>query len=79
MNKRLVSESAEYILGIKPKLTVKGSPEFTRALQEVLCASRQLYVSLCESSSVREVERLINKKKRAARRFKRTTGYTWPL
>ena len=77
---KLLIESVRYITGLQPSVKLKGNTKELRAFQQLLNASRKLYESLNDKSvSLKEIERLVENKKKAARRFEKITGETWPL
>ena len=77
---RLIIESIRYITGLQPSVKIKGKPQELRAFQKVLNASRNLYESLHDRSvNLKQIEKLVEIKKRATIRFEKITGQTWPL
>lgn len=78
-NSSISKACANYVLGKSTGIKIKGSPEKIRVFHEVLSASRTLYVALCESKSLKHVQKLIEKKQLAAEEFKKLTGNIWFL
>ena len=77
---RLLIESVRYITGVQPSVKLKGNSEELRAFRSLLNASRKLYESLNDKNvNLKEIERLVENKKKATRRFEKITGETWPL
>ena len=74
-----VRACARFILGESTGVRIKGSPERLAALQEALHASRDLYVALKDSQPLSVVGPLIERKSRAAAKFKAETGTPWLL
>lgn len=77
---RIIIESIRYITGNQKSVKIKGKLSEMSAYRGVLRASKKLYESL-QSRDVRleEIERLVARKNRAAERFRRATGQSWPL
>ena len=77
---KLLIESVRYITGLQPSVKLKGNTKELRAFQQLLNASRKLYESLNDKSvSLKEIEKLVENKKKATKRFEKITGETWPL
>jgi hypothetical protein len=76
--KMLVASSAAYILGMSPKLEIKGSAKEIEAFKEVLEASRDLYDALQEGSN-EQVNKTLDKKNKKAERFNEAFGWLWPF
>lgn len=77
---RIIIESIRYITGNQESVRIKGKPTEMVAYKDVLKASKKLYETL-QRKNVRlsEIEALVAKKNRAAERFRRVTGHSWPL
>ena len=77
---RIIIESIRYITGNQKSVKIKGKLSEMNAFRGVLRASKKLYESL-QRRDVRleEIERLVARKNRAAERFRRATGQSWPL
>ena len=77
---RIIIESIRYITGNQKSVKIKGKLSEMSAYRGVLRASKKLYESL-QKRHVRleEIERLVARKNRAAERFRRATGQSWPL
>lgn len=75
---KLIASSAAYILGMKPKVEIKGTPSQIKNFKEVLDASRNLYAVLQEGSNF-SVESALERKKTAAQKFGKEFGWSWPL
>ena len=77
---RIIIESIRYITGNQKSVKIKGKLSEMNAYKGVLRASKKLYESL-QRKDVRleEIERLVARKNRAAARFQRVTGHSWPL
>lgn len=77
---RIMIESIRYITGHQKSVRIKGKISEMTAYRGVLRASKRLYETL-QRKDVRleEIERLVAKKNRAAARFRRATGQSWPL
>ena len=77
---RIIIESIRYITGNQKSVRIKGKPTEMVAYKDVLKASKKLYETL-QRKNVRlsEIEALVAKKNRAAERFRRVTGHSWPL
>ena len=77
---RLIIESIRYITGNQASVKLKGKPEELEVFRNVLNASKKLYESLQNKDArLKTIERLVEEKKKAAIRFKKLTGQTWPL
>lgn len=76
---RLMRACAKYILGESTGVRLKGRPETLESLQEVLTASRDLYSALQRRRPLGEIQDLLERKRRAAEKFKGATGLTWRL
>ena len=77
---RLIIESIRYITGNQKSVKIKGKLTEMNAFRNVLNASRKLYESLQRKDvSLAEIERLVAKKNKAAQRFRKQTGHSWPL
>ncbi|NDF13477.1 MAG: hypothetical protein EB060_11780 [Proteobacteria bacterium] len=74
-----VRACAKFVLGESTGVRIKGSPGRLAALQEVLHASRDLYVALESAKPLSVVGPLIERKSRAAAKFKSETGTPWLL
>lgn len=70
---------ARFITGESTRVSIKGSPKRLNALQEVLSASRDLYRALESVKPLTEVGPLIERKSRAAAKFRLETGLSWIL
>lgn len=77
--KDLIRAAAKYILGEETHVKVTGSSKKIKAFQNAIVASRALYEALKDGKSMEDVSRLLEKKSRAARAYKETTGMTWLL
>ena len=77
---RIIIESIRYITGNQKSVKIRGKLSEMNAYKGVLRASKRLYESL-QRRDVRleEIERLVARKNRAAERFQRVTGHSWPL
>ena len=78
-NQEFTRACARFVLGESTGVKIKGSPKRLAALQEVLHASRDLYMALKDSQPLSVVGPLIERKSRAAARFKSETGIPWLL
>ena len=77
---RIIIESIGYITGNQKSVRIKGLPTEMVAYKAVLKASKHLYESLQRKDArLSEIEALVAKKNRAAERFRRVTGHSWPL
>tara|TARA_Y100000593_G_scaffold93262_1_gene187477 strand:- start:1775 stop:2020 length:246 start_codon:yes stop_codon:yes gene_type:complete len=77
---KLLIESIKYITGQQSSIKIKGEPTELKAFKQVLNASRTLYESLQNpNAKLKEVERLVAIKNKAAQRFQEITGKSWPL
>ena len=77
---RLLVESIRYITGRQPSVKIKGKMNELKAFKAVLNASKTLYESLQNpDSKLKEIEALVAIKNRAAQKFKKVTGKSWPL
>ena len=76
--KRLIANSAAYILGVNPSVKIKGSNSQIKRFKEVLDASKSLYLVLQEGS-LEEVTEKISEKKVHARNFYKEFGWLWPF
>ena len=70
---------ARFVVGESTGVSIKGSPERLRSLQEVLNATRDLYRALEDVRPLSEVGPLIERKSRAAAQFRSETGISWIL
>jgi hypothetical protein len=70
---------ARFIVGESTGVSIKGSSDRLRSLQEVLHASRDLYRALEAVKPLSEVGPLIERKSRASARFRDETGISWIL
>lgn len=78
-NATLMKACAKYILGESTGIRLKGRAETLETLQEVLNASRDLYSALQRKRPLREIQDLLDRKRRAAEKFKDVTGLMWRL
>lgn len=76
--KILVASSAAYILGMNPKIEIKGNSKEIKAFKEVLSASKNLYEVLQEGSND-QVNEVLSKKNEKADIFYRVFGWQWPF
>ena len=76
--KKLIANSAAYILGMKPSVKIKGSDSQIKRFEEVLNASKSLYLILQEGS-LEEVSEKLSKKKILAKGFYDEFGWKWPF
>ena len=77
---RLLIESVRYITGLQPSVKLKGNKRELRAFRSVLNASRNLYESLNRKDvNLKQIEKLVEIKKKATLRFEKITGQVWPL
>ena len=77
---RIIIESIRYITGNQKSVNIKGTLPEMNAYRDVLKASKKLYETLQRKDArLSEIERLVAKKNRAALRFKKATGKSWPL
>lgn len=77
---RIIIESIRYITGNQKSVKLKGKISEMTAYRGVLRASKRLYESLQRNDvKLSEIERLVAEKNRAAMRFKKATGQSWPL
>ena len=51
IRKKLIASSAAYILGMRPKIEINGTPKQVKRFKEVLEASKDLYYVLQEGSN----------------------------
>lgn len=77
---RIIIESIRYITGNQKSVKIKGKLSEMNAYRGVLRASKRLYEGL-QKKNIRlaEIEKLVAQKNRAAERFRRVTGHSWPL
>ena len=76
--KILVASSAAYILGMNPKVELKGSEKQLKVFKEVLEASKTLYENL-QVGSDSQLNKSLHNKKNKAREFKKVFGWQWPF
>ena len=77
---RLIIESIRYITGHQKSVKIQGDAAELVAYKEVLNASKNLYETLQRKNvDLKEIERLVDIKKRASLKFKHATGKAWPL
>lgn len=77
---RLIIESIRYITGNQSSVKIQGKNSELAAYKNVLNASRKLYESLQDRNvELKEIEKLVENKKKAAIEFKKATGQAWPL
>ena len=77
---RIIIESIRYITGHQKSVKMKGKISEMAAYRGVLRASKRLYEGLQKKNvGLNEIERLVARKNRAAERFKKVTGQSWPL
>jgi hypothetical protein len=76
--KRIIAGSAAYILGMKPKVKISGSPKQLKRFSEVLEASRSLYCALQEGTDS-EIKDKLGQKKSSAKEFYQEFGWPWPF
>ena len=78
--KNLMKESVMFITGRRKNLELNGPKEKVQAYLNVLVASKDLYETLSDPrATLKEVNQLVNEKKRLAREYKQKTGVVWPL
>ena len=75
---KLIASSAAYILGMQPKVELRGTPTQIKRFKEVLDASKNLYCVLQEGTYSDVKDRLL-KKKESARIFYQEFGWQWPF
>jgi hypothetical protein len=77
---RLLIESIRYITGHQQSVKIKGDKKELNIFKTVLNASKALYESLQRPDvKLKEIEKLVATKNKAAQKFKKITGKTWPL
>jgi hypothetical protein len=77
---RIIIESIRYITGVQKSVRVRGKISEMVAFQNVLKASKKLYETLQRKDArLEEIEKLVVQKNKAAIRFRRATGNSWPL
>lgn len=76
--KILIASSAAYILGMKPKVEIKGTSKQVKRFKEVLEASKSLYCVLQEGTTT-DIEDSLSNKKSAANKFHKEFGWKWPF
>ena len=80
MKKKLMKESVMFITGRRSNLKLNGPREEVQAYLKVLVASKDLYEALNDQRvTLKEVESLVEEKKRLARTYREKTGDIWPL
>lgn len=77
---RLIIESIRYITGNQKTVKVQGKSVELDAYRNILNASRNLYETLQrKDAKLQEIEKLVEIKRKAAFKFKKVTGQSWPL
>ena len=77
--KKLIAASAAHILGLSPSVKIRGGSAQVTALQEVLGSSRQLFLLLQAGASNSDIAAILETKVIAAKKFRESFGYHWPL
>jgi hypothetical protein len=76
----LMTAIARHVLGETTSLRIKGAPNKINAIREVICASKELYRELNQSSpSLEKIFELVEKKNIKAQAFTQATGLCWVL
>ena len=77
---QLLLEAVKYVTGNKKSMKIKGKSREMLAFKKVLNASKRLYENLQrENVRLKEIEKLVAQKNKAAKEFKQITGKAWPL
>ena len=77
---RLIIESIRYITGNQQKIRIQGKNKEMILFKKALNASKKLYESLQkENVRLKEIEKLVAEKNRAAKEFMKETGHAWPF
>jgi len=77
---RLIIESIKYITGHQSSIKIKGDIKELEVFRNVLNKSKRLYEALQDKNTRLEtIEKLVESKNKAAVKFRRVTGQSWPL
>ena len=79
MEPELKKSILEYVLGRRKKLELTGPPRVVATLHEAIEASRDLLSSLRHGVSPKSLGEALERRKRAAERYKNVTGDDWDL
>ena len=80
MQKTLMIETVNYITGMKKNIQINGNQVEIKAYSDVLIASRKLYEGLHRKNiSLKEIESLVENKKKLASAYFNIFNVAWPF
>jgi len=79
MEPELRKSILEYILGKRKSLEISGPPRVLATLHEAIESSRSLLATLRRGESPERLRESLDRRKRAAERFKNVTGEDWDI
>jgi hypothetical protein len=79
MEPTLKKSILEYVLGRRKALEISGPPQLLATLYEAIESSRALLLTLREGSNHRALRESLERRQRAAERYKRVTGEDWDI
>tara|TARA_B100000405_G_C16354633_1_gene289348 strand:+ start:199 stop:447 length:249 start_codon:yes stop_codon:yes gene_type:complete len=77
-SKKLLAASAAYIMGMSPRVKIKGTESKLEAYNKVLNSSKELYENLIKGDESL-ISDSLNKKKHYSKKFKKEFGWAWPF
>lgn len=79
MEPELKKSIIEYVLGKRKKLEIVGPPRLIATLYEAIEASKFLLKNLREGRNPKILRESLERRQRAAERFKNVTGQDWDI
>ena len=79
MEPELKKSILEYVLGKRKKLEISGPPRLVATLYEAIESSRNLLEDLRKGVSQKILKESLDKKQKAAARYKKITGEDWSV
>jgi len=79
MEPSLKKSILEYILGNRKKLEITGSPQLIATLYEAIESSRSLLSNLRRGVDYRTLRESLERRQKAADRYKKVTGEDWDI
>ena len=78
-DQKFMRACAKFVLGESTGVSIKGSPDRRAALQEALSASKALFEALMRREGLDAIKPLLERKRAAAKKFKKEIGIPWIL
>jgi len=79
MEPTLKKSILEYVLGHRKILEISGPPQLLATLHEAIESSKALLSNLKRGSSHKTLRESLERRQRAAERYKRVTGEDWDI